>query len=71
VEQAILTSWSPRGSLFTFVFASTTTTTTWKLQLVSLHRLHRLYGRVVGFLIQFFQAEHIIQSRNADPPLRK
>jgi hypothetical protein len=33
--------------------------------------LHRLDGWVVGFLIHFFQAEHRIQSRNADAPLMK
>jgi hypothetical protein len=45
--------------------------TTWKPQLVSLHRLHRFHECVTGFLIHFFQAEHRIKSRNADAPLRK
>jgi hypothetical protein len=39
------------------------------LFIVSLHRLHRLDGWLVGFLSHFLQAEHIIQSRNA--PLRE
>jgi hypothetical protein len=30
-----------------------------------------LCGWAVGFLIHFFQAEHRIQSRNADASLRK
>jgi hypothetical protein len=51
VEQSVLTSWSLRVRSFVFV--------------VSLHRLHRLVGRVLGFVIQFSQAEHTILSRNA------
>jgi hypothetical protein len=55
VEQAVLTSRSfrARSSLF----------------MVSMRRLRRLDGWVVGFPIHFFQVEHKIQSRNA--PLRK
>jgi hypothetical protein len=33
--------------------------------------LHRLDESVVGFLSHFLQAEHRIQSRNADAPLKK
>jgi hypothetical protein len=33
--------------------------------------LHRLDGRVGGFLIHFFQAEHKIQSPKANAPLNK
>jgi hypothetical protein len=32
---------------------------------------HRIDGWVLGFFIYFFQAEHRIQSCNADAPLRK
>jgi hypothetical protein len=45
--------------------------TAWKPQLFSLHLLHRLDGWVIGFPINFFQAKHRIQSRNADAPLMK
>jgi hypothetical protein len=47
---------------------SKSASTTRKPQLVSLHRLHRLDGWFVGFLIHFFKAELRIQSRNADAP---
>jgi hypothetical protein len=61
-----------RGSNFTCVSASLKRFHHLKPQLVSLHRLHRLDGWVVGFLIHFFRAEHRIQSRNAvAPPSKK
>jgi hypothetical protein len=44
---------------------------TLKPQLISLLRLHRLDGRIVGFPIHFSQTKHRIQSRNADAPLRR
>jgi hypothetical protein len=60
VEQAVFL---PRSSLFMV----------WKSQKSHGSRsgFHRLDGWVVGFLIHFFQAEHRIQSLNADAPLRK
>jgi hypothetical protein len=57
-----------RGSSFTFVSPTLKRFHHLKPQLVSLHRLHRLDGWAVGFLIHFFQVEHRIQSRNAVAP---
>jgi hypothetical protein len=60
VEQAVFL---PRSSLFMVGKAQKS------------HRVRsglcRLHGRVIGFPIHFFKAEHKIQSRNADAPLRK
>jgi hypothetical protein len=60
VEQAVLL---PRSSLFVVGKAQKSHG--------SRSGLHRLNERIAGFLIHFFKAEHRIQSRNADAPLRK
>jgi hypothetical protein len=68
VEQAVLTSWSLRGSSFTFVSPSLKRFHHLKTAARTLHRLQRPCGWIVGFLIHFFQAERRLKSRNADAP---
>jgi hypothetical protein len=64
VEQAVLTSWSLASELPFHGWKNAEMAWS-EIWIVWLHRW------VVGFLIHFFQAEHTLQSRNADASLRK